>query len=115
MIIPSEEEATLMLGPVRTSDSGSYSCGVTVNVNFLTSSITQTSGTFTIAVRGELIISVFTSESRGGCRSSWLGGGGEGKGTTCTTLCIRHVSGLASMGSFMFSVYNYTINFEIEV
>ena len=53
VIIPSAVEATLMLGPLRTSDSGSYSCRVTVSDNLLTNSITQASGIISISVRGE--------------------------------------------------------------
>ena len=54
VIIPSAVEATLILGPLRTSDSGSYLCRVTVSDNFLiTNSINQTSRIISINVRGE--------------------------------------------------------------
>ena len=53
VIIPSAVEATLMLGPLRTSDSGSYSCRVTVSDNLLTNSIVQISGMVTINVRSK--------------------------------------------------------------
>ena len=53
VIIPSLMVATLMLGPLRTSDSESYSCRVTVSDNFLNNSINQTSEVVSINLRGE--------------------------------------------------------------
>ena len=50
--IPDMVEATLMLDPLRTIDSGSYSCRVTVSDVFLLDPITHTSSGVNINVQG---------------------------------------------------------------
>ena len=53
MTIPMAVRATLMLGPLRTNDSGSYRCRVTVNDVFLSDSITRTSEKVNINIQGK--------------------------------------------------------------
>ena len=52
MTILEAVEDTLMLGPLRTSDSGMYSCRVMANNTFLSAPVTHTSEGVSISVQG---------------------------------------------------------------